>query len=877
MPLAAGDLLGPYKIISLVGAGGMGEVYRARDTRLDRTVAIKVLSSAIDSPATREQFEREARAISSLNAPNVCALFDIGAQDGHTFLVMEYLDGETLSERLARGPLPIDKVFEYAIQIASGLDRAHRQGVVHRDLKPSNIMLTRSGAKLLDFGLATTINRTMTWTATAGTPDDVTTATASGPLVGTCQYMAPELLSGRKPDARSDIFSFGATLYEMITGSRAFQGETQAITIVNVLERDPPPVAAAGVSDPRLVGLTQIVKTCLAKDPEERRQSAHDVVLDLRWLESTVIKPQVAAAAVGSRRKWMWAAAGVLSALVLGGAFLVRRPAAPGAPLKLSVLPPEKATFAGGSLPAISPDGHRLAFAATRDGKTLLWIRDLDALSAWPLPGSDNATYPFWSPDSTEVAFFSSGKLRKVPVSGGPAVPVCDALQGRGGTWSPNGTILFSPSTGDPLYRVPAEGGIPSPVTALDVPAGEVSHRWPWFLPDGRHFLYTGRNSDPTRTAVRVGDINSKSTQKLVAVASNAVYTAPGFLLYTREGALMARRFDAGALRFTGEPFAVAPQVDVIVGNVQAAFAASDAGVLAYYAGGGTSNSQLAWFDRSGARAGNIGEPGSYVKPALSPDGYSLAVDRIDPLSGTTDIWLHDLLRATSSRFTFEPKMDGYPVWSPDGAWIAFSSNRSGRYQLYRKPAGGGADEVLLASDSDKFPADWSADGKYLLYYESSPKTRNDLWVLPLAGDRKPYPLLASEFNEHRGRTSPDGRWLAYTSDETSRDEIYVQAFPTLGHKWKVSIDGGSRPVWSRDGRELFYIAADRKLMAAPVKRSGNRLLTDAPKPLFETRQTTTRFFDVSADSRRFILVDPLPEPVTPPMNLLVNWTAAAR
>ncbi|MBZ5620357.1 MAG: protein kinase [Acidobacteriia bacterium] len=878
MPLVAGDRLGPYQIVSLLGIGGMGEVYRARDTRLDRIVAVKILSAGIDSPAARERFDREARAISSLNCPNICALYDVGNQDGCAYLVMEYVEGETLAKLLSRGPLPIGKVLEYGAQIVDALDRAHRQGVIHRDLKPGNIMITKAGAKLLDFGLAKI--RSSAGFASR-TIDRTHTLTAQGPLLGTCQYLAPELLEGKEADARCDIFAFGAVLYEMITGCRAFQGNTEAITIANILARDPPPIPAMPESTgSRLPALEHLVRTCLTKDREERRQTAHDLLLELQWLaesEDSQLEIRPPRTAPRATRAWVIAGVALLLALVVAGWILQRRPYQEPRFMKVSILPPEHASFVGSSLPALSPDGRRLAFAATSEGKTQLWVRDLDSLSAWPVAGTESAYNPFWSPQNDAVAFFSGGKLKKVNLRGGPAVVLCDAMLGRGGSWSRNGTIVFAPSTSDVLYRVASVGGSPAPVTSLDGSLGEVSHRWPWFLPDGRHFLYTGRSSDPTKTAIYAADLESKERQRLRTVSSNAVYSPPGFLLFVRERTLMAEAFDAGRLRTSGEPFPIAGQVDSITGNVQGSFTASETGVVAHYSGDAALNSQLTWYDRRGTKLGAIGEPGTYVKPAISPDGATLAVDRLDPQSGTYDVWLYDLARGTPSRLTFDPRQDGYPVWSPDGSHIAFGSNRSGHFDLYQKSVGtSGKEELLVASPADKFPSDWSRDGRYLIYYQIDPKTKYDLWVLPLGGDGKPFPLLASEFNEHRADLSPDGRWLAYTSDETSRDEIYVQSFPALGSKWKISVNGGTRPVWSRDGKELFYIASDRKLMVAAV-RAGDRFETGTPRPLFEVRQSVTRFFDVSPDGRRFLLIDPLPEPVTPPVTLLVNWTAAIK
>jgi Tol biopolymer transport system component len=466
--------------------------------------------------------------------------------------------------------------------------------------------------------------------------------------------------------------------------------------------------------------------------------------------------------------------------------------------------------------------------------------------------------------------------LKKVKLGGGPAVTLCDALQGRGGSWSRNGAIVFAPNTTGTLYRVPAQGGKPEPVTALDTAGGEVSHRWPWFLPDGRHFLYTSRNSDPARSSLYAGDLESNQRQRIHNIGSNAVYSPPNFLLFATQRTLMAEAFDAAGLRTRGEPFHIADQVDLITANLQGSFSASQTGVVAYYSGDASRiSAQLSWFDRSGNKLATVGEPGNFVKPAISPDGHTLAVDRLDSQSGAYGIWQYDLGRGSATRFTFEARQDGYPVWSPDGGSIVFAGNHDGHSQLYRKSTANAAkEEILLESPFDKFPSDWSRDGQYLIYYQIDPVTKYDLWALPLTGNTKPFPILQTGFNEHRATLSPDVHWLAYTSDETGQDEVYVQSFPTAGKKWKVSVDGGSRPVWSHDGKELFYISSDRKLVVSTVK-GGATLEIGSPHPLFATRQSITRFFDVSPDGRRFLMVDPLPNPITPPMNLVINWTEA--
>ena len=872
MPLSAGEHLGPYEIIALLGSGGMGEVYKARDRRLDRTVAIKVLSAHIDSADTRDRFNREARTVSSLTHPNICALYDVGSKDDALYLVMEYLEGETLAARLTRGPLPVEKVFEYGIQIADALDHAHRHGVVHRDLKPGNVMITRSGAKLLDFGLATTL-------AFPETSRVSQISTHSMTIVGTAQYMAPELLEGKEADARSDIFAFGALLYEMATGRRAFQGNTQAVIIAGILEREPPPISSLDLRMP--LALTHLVQTCLSKDPEERRQSAHDVLLELKWMAQDV--SQLGGPALVPRRvkraRRLWIAASGLAAvaLVLGWLYYQRRPEE--LPMvRTSVLAPEKTTFVASSLPAISSDGRKLAFASSAERRGQLWVRELDSLAANAVAGTEGANDPFWSPDGRAVAFFAAGKLKKVELRGGPAVVLCDALQGRGGTWSPNGTIVFAPNTNGPLYRVPSTGGNPTPVTTLDQSREEVSHRFPWFLPDGHHFLFTGRSTDPAKNAIYVGDTESNQQRRIAPVSSNAAYAPPGFLLFVRERVLMAQFFNARSFQLSGEPFPIAEPVDFITGNVQGSFSVSQNGTLAYYSAGAGLNSRLTWFDRGGKALGNVGPAGSYFAPALSPDGGTLAADILDSQTGTYDLWLYDLARNTGSRFTTDPKHDDHPIWSPDGTRIAFSSDRKGHYDLYQKSVNGAEkEELLLESPLPKFPSDWSKDGRFIVYYQLDPKTKFDLWLLPRSGDagsRKPVPLLQTPFNESWAKISPDGRWLAYTSDETGSSEVYVQSFPSLGGKWKVSVDGGSRPVWRRDGKELFYIGTNLKLMAATVK-PGSSFQTSSSKPLFDTRLTSSRLFDVSQDGR-FLVINPIEEP-TPPMTVVVNWNSKIR
>jgi Tol biopolymer transport system component len=887
MNLEPGTRLGPYEIFDLIGSGGMGEVYKARDTRLNRIVAIKILAAQLKSIGARERFEREARAVSMLNHPHICALYDVGSQDGLEFLVMEYLEGETLAARVARGPLSLEKVYEHGIEIAEALDQAHRHGVIHRDLKPGNVMLTKSGAKLLDFGLAKTQAGATFGTGPVMLSDLPTkTLTQEGSILGTCQYLAPELLNGQEADARSDIFALGAVLYEMVTGRRAFPGRTQAVIIANILEHEPPSLSSATPPTGQMLppALDHLILTCLAKDPEQRRQTAHDVLLELRWIAEGGSQSAITAP-LTVRRTWRspWTVAAAVAAIVLlagGLLYFGSRPAAEQRVLRMSVLPPEKAQFRPSSLPAVSPDGRRVVFSAATESGVQLYVRDLDLLATKALPGTDGANNPFWSPDGRSVAFFARGKLKRVGLAGGPSLPVCDATQGRGGSWSPQGVIVFAPDTSGPLLRVPSSGGVATPVTTLDASRGEVSHRFPWFLPDGRHFLFTGRSTDPSKNAIYAGDLQSGEQRRILEVSSNAAYAAPGYLLFVRERTLMAQAFNADKLQISGESFLVAEPVELITANVQGSFSVSQNGILAYFSSGAGLNSTLTWFGRDGAALGNIDTPGTFLMPAISPDGSHVAVDRLDARAGTYDIWLHDLSRNSASRLTFDPRHDDHPVWSPDGSHVVFSSNRGGHYDLYlTSVTNGSKNELLLETPLPKFPSDWSRDGRFIIYYQLDPKTKYDIWVLPVTaapGERKPYPYLQTDFSESWAKLSPDCRWLAYTSDETTQSDVYVQSFPTPGGKWKVSVNGGSRPVWSRDGRELFYVAADHKLMTAPVI-AGARFQTGAPKALFETRMTAARLFDVSPDGRRFLLVNPVEEGAAPPMTVVVNWDAGIR
>ena len=865
MALRAGDKLGPYEILAPLGAGGMGEVYKARDTRLDRLVAVKMLPEHIARREDRRaRFEREARAVASLNNPHICALHDIGNQDGTPYMVMELLEGEPLATRIEKGAILLEQALALAAQIADALDRAHRAGVTHRDVKPENIMLTRDGVKVLDFGLAKS-------TAKPGPTEETLTGvlTTEGTVLGTPQYMAPEQFEGKEADARSDIWAFGAVLYEMVTGHKAFPGKSYSSLVGAILSAEPAPMAMKPFTP---AWLERLVRRCLAKDPEDRWQSMRDVVLELR-------SPVVDSGGPARASRWPWiafAAVATLAFLVLAAIHFRERP--PEQPvLTMSILPPEKAVF---SETVISPDGKLLAFTAISGGKRQLWVRPLHAPAAQPLAGTEQAEYPFWSPDSRWIGFFAQGKLKKIEAAGGSAQTLCEAANGRGGTWSEGGVIVYAELSAG-LFRVPAQGGTAVRITTPDRAKGEASHRWPVFLSGGRRYLYEIAASNENTNGIYLASLDSKERVRLVGETSSPGYAerpaGDGYLLFARSETLMAQHFDAAKGAVAGEAFPVAEKVGIDALRGRASFSVSGNGILVYDSGSG-GQMQLAWMDRRGKRIETVGEPVTgLLRPGLSPDQNQVAFALSGP-GQSVDIWLRNLVRGIVTRFTFHPGIDWAPVWSPDGGRIVFCSSREGAFDLYVKSASGaGQEELLLKTGNNKFATDWGAGGRLLLYQELDPKTKYDRWVLPIEGERKPAAFPRTEFNERDGAFAPDGKWIAYISDESGRGEVYVQPYPATGAKWQVSKDGGHWPRWRSDGRELYWMQEDGTLIAAEVI-AGQTLQSGTPAALFETGITDAgERYAVSGDGKRFLVPMPVEQREGRPVTVVWNWLAGAK
>jgi Tol biopolymer transport system component len=866
MSLAPGVRLGAYEIVAPLGAGGMGEVYRARDARVGREVAVKILPAEFSSdPERLTRFEQEARASAALNHPNILALFDVGQHQGAPFIVSELLEGQTLRERLAGGPVPVRKAIDFAIQIAHGLAAAHEKGIVHRDLKPENVFISSDGrAKILDFGLAKLTQPEPVLSGISVLPT-TPPQTTPGVVLGTIGYMSPEQVRGHAADHRSDIFALGTLLYEMLSGRRAFGGDTPMDAMSSILKEDPPDLPTTG---DRMIppALARIVDRCLEKNPSARFQSTRDLAFALEGLSShsghAVALSDSPRSVAGMRGVWAIAAIATLTLIAALPPAIshLRESAAILGAVRFTVGPPEGAVFSGGPNPgiayrpaqAVSPDGRHMVFLASRAaGTATLWIRSLDSLTARALAGTEGAGFPFWSPDSRFIGFFADGKVKKIDLAGGPAQTVCPAVAGEGGTWNADGVIVFAASTSSALSKCAESGSEPTAVTKLDE-SRERAHKFPQFLPDGRRFVFLAQPANE----IRLGSLDSMSSTKVLNADSKAMYSPAGLLVFVRNETLMAQRFDLESGDVGADPILIAEDVASNPSNGRAAFSVSESGVLTYRTGSVGGVAQPTWFNREGAPLGIVGEAARYLNLSLSPDGTRAIVASYTE-GESPDLWTFDVLRGLRTKFTLHAAIDIQPVWSPQGERVVFASARGAPiFNLYLKSSTGAAPEEMLFEDaSSKYPFSWSSNGEFILYGTAG--ANQDLWSLSLS-DRKARPYMQTPYSEFAGRFSPDGRWVAYRSNESGQAEIYVAPFPGPGEKTRISATGavGGYPRWRSDGRELFYLSSDNALVAVEVDGRGARFQAGLPRPLFPTRSPIGRdTFDVSADGQRVLVL----------------------
>jgi Tol biopolymer transport system component len=896
-----GTRLGPYEITAKLGEGGMGEVYRATDTKLRRDVAIKVLPAAFTQDRERlARFEREAQLLAQLHHPNIASIFGLEESAGTRALVMELVEGPTLAERLEAGSIPLDESLSFARQIAEALEAAHEKGIVHRDLKPQNIKASTEGKiKVLDFGLAKAMDPTAGSAASAAdlarSPTLLQSPTLTamqgtqlGVILGTVAYMAPEQARGGAVDKRADIWAFGVVLYEMLSGTMPFAAETLSDTLAAVLTREVDWRALPASTPP---SIRQLLQHCLERNPRNRLRDIGDARLAL---DDASRAP--AANAAPPRPGQPWAALPwILLAITVGaGSWAV---VTARAAQRLAVALPtarhlalDLADKSAVRALALFPDGTRLALAA-RDasGRNLLWIRDLDLPAFRALPGTENPSFPFWSPDGRFLGFFAEGKLKRIDAAGGPAQTLCDAPIGRGGSWSREGIIVFAPLPDSPIFQVSAAGGTPEPITRLDPARGESSHRWPAFLPDGRRFVYEvasfGAATQPEKLGIYAGSLAADESPLLVRASSSVAYVAGpddpmrGDLLFVKDGNLMAQGFDAEALSPRGDAHQLAEDVQVFPQSHSALFSVSNNGMLVFASASGAGVSQLAWFDRAGSQLGTLGGPGVVANPRISPDGKRVAVDIIDRQTGNDDLWVYETGGGLPARLTSNPGFDNQPVWSPDGGRIVFTTLRNGHGDLYFVDARGGAEQPLLRSaDTTKYATDWSPDGRSILYRAVTLKSNFQLWAVAPGGGES-HPFIKAAFGVSHGQFSPDGQWVAYASNESGKWEIYVTSFPEPRGNWKVSSAGGSEPRWRRDGNELFYLSPDGEVMEVQVRR-GAGFDAEPAQPLFHPRlrqhiSSADLFtYDVAPDGQRFLVNTDVGEATGRPLTVLINWRA---
>ena len=891
-----GTIVSHYKILEKLGEGGMGVVYKAQDTKLNRTVALKFLPEHISaSESDTARFMQEAQAAASLNHPNICTIHGIEEAEGKNFIVMEFVDGQTLQEK--KSSLSMKQALEIGIQVADGLAAAHEKGIVHRDIKPENIMIRKDGIpQVMDFGLAKLRGASR--------------LTKEGSTVGTAGYMSPEQVQGQETDHRADIFSLGVLLYEMLIGQLPFKGVHETAIAYEIVNVDSPPMSSVKTDIPP--ELDAIVLECLEKDPNERTQSAKQVAIDLKrfkressrervsrvtsarpaFRSSGTAKPEMSRSGVNEVNEWTWKTPWTVSILCFIGmaAFAVlylSDPVTNRTVVRSSLIPPEKASFSnlfGGGHFAISSDGSKLAFVAVDSaGKSRLWVRPMNSFTAITLPGTEGAAFPFWSPDNRFVGYFANSKMKKIEATGGPPTAICDAPDGRGGTWNKEGVIVFAPNWIGGLYQVPSAGGSPTAITTLDTTHREQTHRWPSFLPDGKHVLYYARSSaggtEADADAIKITSIDGTGNKRLFSASSNVEY-ASGHILFVRQSVVMAMPFDASSLTATGEAIPIAEQIGYEVNFNRGHFAVSSNGIFVYQTGSSTGGIQMTWVDRSGKALRKVGEPGRFGGGQLSPDGKRLAISVFEPLSRNRDIWIYDLARDVRTRFTFDQGVEEYPVWSPDGTRLMYAADKKGHLDIYQKALSGeGDEELLVESTLDKYPTDCSSDGRFLLYHTAGdPVGKSNLWSLSLKGDRTPVPLYQAEFEEQDATFSPNGKWIAYASTESGRYDAYVRPFPGPGGKWQISTSGLSLGTlisasrWNRNGTELYYLSEDQRLMVAEVRGGGSSFEVGTVRALFDGRAERAMFIQAaSADGQRFLMATAAGQSYLP-LTLVLNW-----